>query len=88
MLKAQPLCSGMELSLEERDFGEKEKNSFIALAGEWDTTHSGFMPAKLCVASWGDLVRRLIILVQGQSCCKDQGVCRAYIPFIWPQVVS
>ena len=39
----------MELSLEDRDLGEKEKNSFIALAGKWDITHSGFMPAKLCV---------------------------------------
>ena len=53
MSKTQPLCSGMELSLEDRDLGEKEKNSFIALAGKWDITHSAFMPAKLCVRILG-----------------------------------
>lgn len=48
MRKTQPWCTGVESNLRGRVLGEA-KNSFIALAGKWDITHSGFMPAKLCV---------------------------------------
>ena len=30
-------------------------------------------------------MRRLITLVQGQGCYKDQGVCRACIPILPPE---
>ena len=34
MLKAQPLCTGAEMNLGDKVWGEVEKNSFIALPGK------------------------------------------------------
>jgi len=40
------------------------------------------MPSKLCVPTWGRLGEEFY------KFDKDQGVSRACIPLIWPQVVS
>jgi len=39
-LKAQPLCTGAEMNLGDKVWGEVEKNSFIALLGKGGTMGS------------------------------------------------
>ena len=60
-----PLCTGVELNLRNRVWGEVE-NSFIALLGKGG--HSGLMHSKLCVPTSGDLVRSFTAMVQGNGC--------------------
>ena len=53
MLKAQPLCTGAEMNLGDKVWGEVEKNSFIALPGKWG--HSWLMPSRLYIPHWRGL---------------------------------
>ena len=47
------------------------------------------MPSELCVPTWGRLGEEFYSNgPKGRVVDKDQGVSRACIPLIWPQVVS
>ena len=89
MLKTRPLCTGAESNLGDRVLGEVEKDTFIALPGKGG--HSGLMTRKTVCPNPGRFGEGFWFngaMVQGRGCCKDQDVCRACIPLIWPQVVS
>ena len=64
--KEASLCTGAELNLRDRVWGEVEKNSFIAWLGKGG--QSGLVPQKLCVSTQRDLVRSFIAVVQGWGC--------------------
>ena len=78
-------CTGSRLNLRDRVLGKVEKISFIVLPGKGD--QSGFVPQKLCVPTWGDLVGSFIALLQGGAADTVHSVCRARTPLILSQVV-
>ena len=68
--KTQHLRRDEELNLADRDLGEVEKNSFIALPGKGDRLggQSGFMPQKWCFSTREDLMWSFIAMVPGWGC--------------------
>lgn len=61
--------------------GEEEKNSFIALPDEGTPL---LMPPKQCIPTHRGF-SEFYGSGSGQVCDKNQGVCRACIPFIRPR---
>ena len=61
-----PLCPSAESNLGDRVLGEIEKNSFTAMPGK--RGQSRLVPQKLCVPTWGYLMRSFTAMVQGQDC--------------------
>ena len=81
MLETQPPCTGTKSNLRDRVLDEAEKNSFIALGRGQGETQQAPAPQRLCVQTLEDLMRSFIATVQ------DQGVCRAWSPLLWLQII-
>ena len=73
--------TGATLDLRDRALDEVQKNSFIGLERGQRATRQAPAPQKLCVQTPEDLMRSSIATVQ------DQGVCRAWSPLLWPQII-
>ena len=82
-----PLCTSTKLNLRCRILGDLVKN--IALPSKGG--HCRLMPSKLCIPTWGAVVRNLMFRVWGQGCWLGwrcmQGLHSFNPEVIWHQVV-
>ena len=85
MLKAWPLCIGIESSLKNRVLGAVHKNSFIGLPG--NRGHNRLVPSKIVRSNPGGFGKEFYSNSSRGVADKDQGVYRA-CTLIWPLVIS
>ena len=71
--------------ISETEFWVKQKEYLFCF-----TRQREHMLSKLCIPIQEDLVESFIAMVpgEGEVADKDQSMCRACSPLIWPQVVS
>ena len=86
MLKTWSLRAGAKSNIWDRDLGEVEKNSFIALPSKGG--HSGLVPWKTVCPNLGGFGEEFYSNGSRAGLLTRLHVCRACTPLIWPQGVS